>query len=391
MQKPLSLLLAIILSLNLLKFFLYFKSNQFIPINWNNYILHSDHFEHDYRLTKGYFDFFQIQSPWDGQWYLFLGQRGYPEKPHDVSINGWTNPTRFTYAFFPLYPILLKINYLTIGNIYQSAFILTNIILIITILSLFYTLNKIFNQQTAFWTTLLLFTSPFAIFLNSYYPEGLFLLLLSWFSNFLIKRKWLLTSLFMGLLIVTKPNGLFLYPVFIYFLIKSIRNKNSVIKIFPYILISIIPFCGLLLFNSIYTSDPLFFFKAQRHWYQSNGFLDSLLLNIQRIKNYYYLPLHDFQYSKIDILSLIYGLILIITGRKYIKRELLLISICLFIFPLVLKNTQSFSRYQIVSFPLFIALSEQISNKFMKFLILTLFIITYLVTSQLFINWYWIG
>lgn len=84
--------------------------------------------------------------------------------------------------------------------------------------------------------------------------------------------------------------------------------------------------------------------------------------------------------------------VVLLWSRKFFKNypQLWWMSFLIWIAPLLLKDLMSYSRYQIISFPLFIFLAGNISG--WKFYALCLvFLGLLLVTSLYFVNWQWVG
>ena len=186
----------------------------------------------DPRIYHGEFNFLRAMGTWDAQFYLSIADSGYPKVY-----------TRNHHAFFPFYPIFLNYFNILFDNIELTAFILANILLLLNFTSIYYVISKFYSSDTAVRTIFLLFFFPVSIFYRSYYPEGLFLLLLIWFAYFLINKKWFYTTIFLSFLLITRPNGLFLIPLYIFCLFWAIRKKEITFStILLYLLISLTRF-----------------------------------------------------------------------------------------------------------------------------------------------------
>ena len=101
----------------------------------------------------------------DGVHYLRIAQDGYIYQ--------------YTQAFFPLYPILIKlVSFITFDNYLVSALVISNIAFLAA-LTLFYKLvTKIYSQNIAFWSCLFLLAFPTSYYFGSVYTEGLFFLII---------------------------------------------------------------------------------------------------------------------------------------------------------------------------------------------------------------------
>lgn len=368
--------------------FMYEFSN-LVSFNRGNYIHNAHHFLEDPRIDNKDFKLLRALGQYDAQWYLKIVSEGYPKDPKIIDMNNKQVMDGLTYAFFPLYPLLIALFNQIIGNVELSAFVLTGLLLVINFFSLYYVVGKLYTKSIALRTIFLIFLSPFSIFFYSYFTEGLQLLLLVWFSYLLIKKNFLVSGIFLSLLNVSRGNVLILSILFIFVLLNQLRHKAvSWQKFILHTLIITVPFLLWTLFNFYQTGDPFYFLKIRQAW--SDWGALSILHNLNLISYFFYLPLHSFHLSRIDIAIVFITLLLIIKSIKDLKPILWTISLLLWAFPLISHDLMSFSRYQIISFPLFIYLAIKLRG-INYLLTLFLFAIGLLVTSLYFINWHWIG
>jgi len=379
------------LGINIALYFFIFFFQDKISFNIRNYTISAHHYLVDARSRGGSFDFLRALGQFDAQWYLKIAEKGYPENPQLIpNVNKDIN-SGLSYAFFPLYPLLLSLFNTVINNIELTAFAVTNVLLLINFISLYYVVSQLYSEHIARKTVFLFFLFPFSIFFRSYFTEGLFLFLLIWFSYFLIQRQWFYSACFLSLLFVTRPNGLFLAPLFLFFASQEYKkNRIRLSSFFQLGTIAIFPFFLWLWFCFYYTSDPFYWFSIQSNWYNFQQFSFPLTNNLQTIFQFFSLPLHAFHKSKIEVLTILTAGALLFYSRKKIKPELWWISLLFWAVPLIFKDTMSFSRYQIISFPLFIYLATALKGLSYKLVILV-FLFYLFFTSLFFVNWYWVG
>ncbi len=297
------------------------------------------------------------------------------------------------YAFFPLYPFILSQVNLLFKDIERSAFLLTNILLILNYISLYLVITKLFSEKIAIKTIFLLFFFPFSIFYRSYFAEGLFLLITIWFSYFLIQNRFFMASLFLGFLNITKGNGILINLVYLYYLIKFLGDKRTLNQIKEVILKSVfafMPFIIFLIYVYFQTGSFTYFFEIRNNWVTNEFPLVRLLYNFLTIFSFQKLPLHFFHYSKIDALIVLITLCLLFLSRKRIPAKLWLVSFSLWLAPLMFSDLMSFTRHQTVSFPLFLYLSMVLKGTIYQ-MILAAFVAGLFIVSLFFVNWYWIG
>jgi hypothetical protein len=142
---------------------------------------------------------------WDGAWYAEIATEGYGDRAPASS------------AFFPLYPMLVKLGAAVGGG---PAFWGVLISLVSALLALFFVYRiaeKLYDARAARAAALCLAFFPTAFFLNAVYTEALFLALTAgslWAA--LVRRDFLLAGLFGALAAATRNVGvLLLAPLFI--------------------------------------------------------------------------------------------------------------------------------------------------------------------------------
>src|SRR5579885_279961 len=300
-QFCISLIIFILLNTFLYIFIIFF--NQVMPFSSFTYLYDAHHYFVDPRGYHGNFQFLRALGVWDAQWYLRLGDAGYPSKQVFMQHPDPRYMGGLSYAFSPFYPLVLACMNIVFHNIELTAFIVTNLLLLANFFSLYYVITKFCrNHDIATRTIFLLFLFPFSVFYRSYFTEGLFLLLLIWFAYFLMQKRWFLTALFLALLSVTRPNGIFLAFVLAGSLYVGVRNKTiSFGKAFFCLLVSLIFFQGWLFFNYVQTGDPMYFYAAESVWFKAPNFFYPLAHNIMTILSFWSLPLHSFHVSKLDV------------------------------------------------------------------------------------------
>lgn len=384
-----ALLLFIFINFSL---YLYiWKFAALVPFRTGNYLYSAHHYLQDERIGTGGFNLLRALGQYDAQWYLRIADNGYPFHPSNINMEDKTVMDGLTYAFFPLYPLILSILNIFFGYIELSAFVFSIILLLADFYSLYFVVTNLYSEKIANYSVLLLFLFPFSIFYRSYFTEGIFLFLLIWYSYFLIKRNWTKASLFQGLLLVTRPTGLFLLPLTFYYLLSDLyRKKFNPSKLFIYMPLIFGFFCLWLLFNLKMTGSIFYWKNVQLEWITTQSIPKILYYNYLLLKNFFILPLHDIHASKIDIMTFfVFGWILYFSLDR-LKKELWWTSFLMWIVPLLLKDTASYTRYQIISFPIFIYLATVLNRR--QFAILSsVFYSLLLLLSLYFVNWNWFG
>src|SRR3990167_3556652 len=101
----------------------------------------------------------------DGVHYLRIAQDGYAYQS--------------SQAFFPFYPILIKlVSYLTFGNFLIAALLISNLAFLAGLLIFYKLVKKNYGQKTAFWSCLFLLAFPTSFYFGAVYTEGIFFLMI---------------------------------------------------------------------------------------------------------------------------------------------------------------------------------------------------------------------
>src|SRR3989338_3679220 len=101
----------------------------------------------------------------DGVHYLGIAKDGYAYQ--------------FTQAFFPFYPILIKlVSFLTFGNLLVAALLISNVAFLFGLIIFYKLVNKYYGERIALWSCLFLLSFPTSFYFGAVYTEGLFFLMI---------------------------------------------------------------------------------------------------------------------------------------------------------------------------------------------------------------------
>lgn len=292
---------------------------------------------------------------------------------------------QYTQAFFPLYPILIKLaSYLTAGNYIVSGLIVSNLAFASGLVIFYKLIRKIYSSKTALWSCLFLLSFPTSYYFGSIYTEGIFFLLIMSSFYLLAENKILAASIVGALASSTRLIGVFLAPAFI----KDRKfSQNAPLLIIP---------AGLLLYMAyLYFKfhNAFYFLTAQTIFGQARSTANVILL-----------PQVFYRYIKIlltthglvlatasfELTSTVFAIVTLILATKKMKREWLIFSWLAILVPTLTGTFTSMPRYILVAFPLFIYLAL-INNIYIKLLIAALFISLLAVTTALFTQGYWVA
>lgn len=380
-----------VLLINILLFVFIIKFHRIIPFSFSDYNLNAHHYIEDNRISDKGFSLINAIAVFDAQWYMKTAQDGYPFRPTFDQISDHQHMDGPRYGFYPLYPISLGVVNKIFNNIELSGFLYANILMMVTTLSIYYVVTKLFNKNIAIKTTILLFLFPFGIFFRTYYAEGLYLLILVWLGYFLVKKNFFLAAVLLSLLNITKGNGLFINIYFFFVIINDWRHKRiNIGRGTIYLIVASLGLISWMIYCYHQTGSPFYFMDIQKSWYPNGLPLVAPLYNLLLIINFPQFPLHSIHFSQIDILIALVSLFIIVKARKIMPKPLWWISLILWGTPLLIRDFAAFSRFQSVSYPLFIYLAHQTRQKQFYSLVM-LFTLGLLIASLFLANWYWVG
>lgn len=182
-----------------------------------------------------------IWGVWDSIWYLRTASEWYPLE----LIAGRSN-----YGFFPLYPLLVKMLGMIIGDNFIAAVIVSNICLITACVFLYRLVRLYLDSDIALRSIKYLFLFPTAFILSGIFSEPLFLVLAIMCFYYAKKGKWLFVGIAGFLLSLTRSNGVVILLPMLYeylktkhFNLRNIKRDISFLSLIPFGLFVFMGYC----------------------------------------------------------------------------------------------------------------------------------------------------
>lgn len=342
----------------------------------------------------------QALANFDGIHYLLIAHRG--------------NYEQWEQAYFPLYPLLVRLLNPIFGNELITGLIISNFAFFVGLFVFYKYLSKgVINHAPT--TILLLLLFPTSFFFGAIYTEGLFFLLFVLTLYFLKREKYWLTGLFAILSSMTRLIGVFLVIPIILSQISKRKSQNQILNLKSIFLI-ISPVFGLALY-CLYlwktTGDPFMFLTSQPVFGANRS--TSIILLPQVVWRYlkiFFTASHNFQYyvSVFEFITFMLVFFVLILDlfknlkiknwklirnlkfeiKNYDRLALNLFSFSNLILPTLTGTFSSMPRYALFSLSFFLYLAE-VKNRWIKILILTAFSLLHIVILSLFSQGYFIG
>lgn len=306
----------------------------------------------------------------DGVHYIGIAKEGYAHQ--------------FTQAFFPLYPILMRIVSTVANlNLVASGLLVSNLAFVAGLLVFFKLVSTKYNKNIALWSSIFLLTFPTSFYFGSVYTESLFFSLIILAFYLFEKNKIIAGSIVGSLASFSRLVGIFLsIPI----------KKENHYSLYPVLIVPL----GLviyMLYLKINFNNSFYFLTSQSAFGQERSTTEIILLpqvifrSLKQLLTTEGLILFN---SAFELTSLLLTLALLVISWKLVKREWVIFSFLAIITPTLTGTLASMPRYVLVAFPIFIVLAY-IKNTLLKVIILLIFIGLLTVSSILFTRGYWIA
>lgn len=295
-----------------------------------------------------------VWGVWDSGYYLDIAKNGYSVKlGKDLMIFNQAN-----YAFFPLYPLLIKAFSYLFGSFYLAGLFVSNLCLLLSAFVLYKLVKIDYSEELAKNSVKYLFLFPTAFIFSGLFSESLFLLLLLSTFYYARKNNWLAANFAAFFLVLTRPLGiLIILPLaYEYFKSRDFKFKKIDYQVL-YLSFGFIALTAFLLYLNNLTGNVLNYFKTQSlGWgHVTSNPLQIIFQGIFTKDIFRFLG---------TLIPLIFLSILVLKFKK-IRVSYLITAALLFIFPLTtgLVAVNSMLRYILVIFPFFIALALVSKNR----------------------------
>lgn len=333
-----------------------------------------------YQLQSRNLSFWARWANWDGGAYLTIAEKGYNLSRSEQ------------YAFFPLYPLVIKIVNFIFRNYLLSGLLISWTACFLTIYFLYKLASLDFSNQIAQRTVNYFLVFPFSFFLLATYSESLFLFLVVSSFYFLRKSNSVKASVLGMLATATRVTGLALIPALTIEALE--KTKFKIRKEFACLIILPLGFGSYLWYQLRTTGNPFFFLKAVQIYWQR----DQFTFPFKVILSYFvhFQPADFFQFRdnslvSLEIITSLFFLSLILISWGKLRKSYFWYSLFVWSLPLVTGRSGSVLRYVLAAFPCFIVLAIFGKNKsFDRFYsLLSLMLLGLFLVG--FINGYWVA
>lgn len=304
-----------------------------------------------------------VWGVWDAGWYLQIAQHGYSSLE---SMNTFTLH-QANYAFFPLYPVLMRVVAVLVQNIFVSGLLVANASLVLLLIFLYRYVRLESNSSTAMWTVIFLLCAPISFIFSGVFTESLYLLCVIAAFFYARKQRWFFVGLLGLCAALTRSVGVFLIIPMLIEYMQTIQWNTRRIR-WNIVFLLLIPFGTALfmLYTFFLSGNALAFVHVQSAW--GRGLVNPLSLIMHAVWR-------GDAAMRFNALASVVACALLIIGHKKLRASEIVFGIYSVFVPLM-TGLESMARYTLVVFPLYIVLGHFIQRTWIRFAVaLTLFII----------------
>jgi Gpi18-like mannosyltransferase len=204
-------------------------------------------------------------SHWDGEHYRNIATKGYTYHANLVHEGyKYVSIQQYNIAFFPVYPLAVKILTLIGIPFGVAGTIISNISFLLALTLFYFWTSRIHGYSVAKWTTAVMAWFPMSLFCTLTYTESFFLLFTIAALNYFETRQYVGATLLGMLATATRPTGMVLIPTLLIFSWYERREWRAYLS-------ALLMTGGLIIFGLFcwqQFNEPLAFVLAQAGWPQ---------------------------------------------------------------------------------------------------------------------------
>ncbi|MDQ5845165.1 MAG: hypothetical protein M3539_07705 [Acidobacteriota bacterium] len=287
----------------------------------------------------------QAMARGDASWYCAVAEDGYEHQPFEVAQHKW--------AFFPLYPLTLRLAATITGEYLVTGAVLSNLFFFLAIVLLHKLVGEWgYDTLVADRSIFYLAIYPTSYFFSLSFTESLFLLLTV--ASFLAARRerWWWASVLGALASATRSGGVLLLPALAVYNLMRYRSWRPR-KLLPLLLIPL-GLVAFMVYLKIITGNAWAFREVQAAWGRQSGFFLTPLLEYLKKPADVAFPWNPMLLNFAAALMAFGCAYYLMKRREWALGLYTLLSV---IVPLSSLSLQSLARYMSVVFPIFIVLA----------------------------------
>jgi len=322
-----------------------------------------------------------VWGRWDAVHYLTIAARGY----YGTDM-----------AFFPLYPLLIRIVGTLMGNDLIAGLVISNVALFFGLLFFYKLVEHQFDRSVALRAIFYISIFPTAVFFSAVYTESLFFCLTVASFYYIKERKWITAGILGALAALTRVEGVLLavpYAMEAFGAFDWRHAINAPKRLWRVVLgFCLIPL-GLVAYMAtlwVLRGDPLYFSHVQAHWDRHLAPpWASVIRSVTMIVHS-----HGAQAAVGQALELTFTILMLavlIAGWRSLRPSFWVYMALSIVVPMSTASLMSMPRFALVLFPMFIVLALWGRRAWVNSTIVAFSLLLLGLYTVLYANWYWVA
>jgi hypothetical protein len=335
-----------------------------------------------------------------------IGQRAgtHVQESHNVLLSVWGRWDAVHYieiatqgyfgtnmAFFPLYPLLIRIVGAFAGNHLAGGLLVSNASFFFGLLFLYKLLEHEYDRATARRAIFYISIFPSAVFFSAVYTESLFFMLTVASFYYMRSHRWWLAGAIGFFAALTRVEGVLLLAPFLIEWLAQYRSAPA--KGTRNLLAAVLIPLGLSVYMAylwVLRADPLYFSHVQIHW--NRHFAPPWVSVIDAFGKVAHLtagPSIANEWLQIAFTALMIGVL--VGGWKSLRSSYIAYMALSILIPMSTSSLMSMPRFALVLFPMFAILARWGERPWVNNVILAFSLPLLGLFTVLFANWYWVA
>ena len=325
-----------------------------------------------------------VWGRWDAEHYLGIATDGY-------SGTEW--------AFFPLYPLLIRLVGAFTGSHLIAGLIISNAASFFALLYFYKLVEHEYNRHVAQRATFYVSIFPTAIFFSAVYSESLFLFLTVASFYYVRERRWVTAGVFGFLAAMTRSEGILLAaPLFIEWVVAAREGGREFFRYWlddvvkPLVGMALVPLglAAYMAYSWIAIGDPLRFSHVQTHWGRSFAPPWIAFSNTLHKMTAAHAP-QTIANEGLELAFTVLMLVVLVIGLRRLRLSYIIYMALSILIPMSTSSLMSMPRFALVLFPMFALFGlwgarPTFQNAYVAFSLPLLGLFT-----VLFADWYWVA
>ncbi|HEX4014452.1 MAG TPA: mannosyltransferase family protein [Candidatus Cybelea sp.] len=318
-----------------------------------------------------------VWGRWDAVHYLDIATQGY--RGTDM-------------AFFPLYPLLVRIFGALAGNHLIAGLLISNASFFFGLLYLYKLLEHEYDRAVARRAIFYVSIFPTAVYFTAVYTESLFFMLTVASFYYMRARLWWVAGILGFFAALTRVEGVLLLVPFVmeWAAAKETGAKATLVNLFAAVLIPM----GLALYMAylwVLRADPLYFSHVQIHWNRHFAPPWVSLINAFGKISAHGAGAQNVANQSLEVAFTLLMIAVLVGGWRSLRPSYIAYMALSILVPMSTSNLMSMPRFALVLFPMFAILARWGERPWVNNVILAFSLPLLGLFTVLFADWYWVA